>query len=247
MARASQQVAPGGFRYSVLLVTLPFVACSLERSPLDIPDVDRVVGGAAGSGGGAEGSPGDAVVRRSRDAGKSDPSETALVRDGGEANATEASPGSVAQAEGGMQLPGDATVPGEPMPLDDAMVPGDAMVAPRPDGGAPGSIACAPSTVCQLPENYCCRCSDGPTCFLPGSCWPALAPCVGQAILCDDAADCGGAKCCAHFTGNLFFGATCERFCSADGDVQLCVTDQECTAPATCKPLDSLPPFSACQ
>lgn len=247
MARVGQYAATGLLCSTVPLVAILLVSCSLDRFPLDVPNVDGAAGAAADLGNVEAGPPGDGSVESSGDAEGEDASNPLVVIDGGNPNATEATHDGVVPTEGDAATPFDAMVPGEPMPLGDAMVPGDATVLPRPDGGTVASIECAPSTVCELPATYCCRCSDGPTCFIQGMCWPAAAPCVGQAILCDDSADCGGASCCAHFTSGLFFGATCEPFCSAGEDVQLCASDQECAAPATCKPLDSLPPFSACQ
>jgi hypothetical protein len=68
-------------------------------------------------------------------------------------------------------------------------------------------------------------------------------------MTCDDAADCSGGVCCAHFQlpKYEFTGATCESSCPEEGNAQLCTVNDECPPDSACKSLASVPGFRACQ
>jgi hypothetical protein len=118
-------------------------------------------------------------------------------------------------------------------------------------GGAPtpGIIRCG-GGICQTSFQICCTC---PNCTIPypTQCFPQITGCTGTGKLmtCDDAADCNGGVCCAHFQppNYTFTGATCESSCPDEGNAQLCAIDGECPPERACKPLASLPGFRACQ
>jgi hypothetical protein len=113
----------------------------------------------------------------------------------------------------------------------------------------PGTILCG-AGVCSTDFNICCSC-PGCTLPLPTQCFPKITGCTGtgKVLTCDDAADCAGGVCCAHFQppSYTFTGATCESSCPDEGNAQLCSVDSECPDQRVCKPLASLPGFRACQ
>ncbi len=116
--------------------------------------------------------------------------------------------------------------------------------------GTPGTIACGGNPLCATSFNVCCSC---PGCAIPypTTCFPILTGCTGtgNVMTCDDAADCQGGVCCAHFSPPSydFTGASCEQTCPDEGNAQLCTTDGECPPDRVCKKLASLPGFRACQ
>lgn len=101
----------------------------------------------------------------------------------------------------------------------------------------PGYVACSgPSDVCEKSAGERC-CFDGPK----PDCRPSSAPTCDftKTYACDEAADCGGSRCCLWPSG----GSQCT---CTDGAVQLCMTDGECLS-GVCEPYSAWPGHGRCK
>jgi hypothetical protein len=206
--------------WAAALALAALIACSSDDEGLYDGDGTGGAGGSSGSGGGAG---------------------SALGGSGGSAGSSGSA--GVSGASGAAGASGSAGGAG-------ASDGGDAGGAGGSGGaGTPGSISCG-GALCLTSFNVCCSCPNCPIPY-PTTCFPKLTGCTGTGKLmtCDDAADCNGEVCCAHYQlpKYEFLGATCESSCPEEGNAQLCTVNAECPSGRVCKPLASLPGFHACQ
>ncbi len=119
------------------------------------------------------------------------------------------------------------TVPSPGIP-DGSPPPRDGSVPPSPSvDGSVAVISCGTAS-CNAASQECCVTQGGAACIAKGD------DCQGGTLSCSGKASCAGASvCCAQFNGSTG-GASCQPSC-APGTIQLCGTNAECTAPATCQ------------